>query len=197
MENRKFPVLPLLSFDPVVFSALISAGYESREKYAVEWRESEAETLFRLRLVTLPQPYHKTFDVLPEDLGRYQRVVELGFSFYIPGPAGSDLLAGAAIAEPQAWNRTLWVWEFHIAPAFQRQGLGRRLMDALAEKAAAGGLRALVCETQTTNAPAIRFYRSVGFHAAGVDLSYYTNQGFPDGEMAVFMKKLIALANSC
>lgn len=195
------PVLPLLLFDPAAVSALISGGYETREKYSVEWSESEAETLFRLRLVTLPQPYRKTFEVLPEDLERYRGVVELGYSFYIPASADSASplssqppgtgWAGVAIAEPQAWNRTLWVWEFNIVAAFQGQGLGRRLMDALAEKAAACGLRALVCETQTTNVPAIRFYRAVGFHAAAIDTSYYTNQDYPDGEMAIFMKRKV------
>jgi len=62
-------------------------------------------------------------------------------------------------------------------------------MEALAEKARKAGLRTIVCETQTTNAPAIRFYRKLGFNIEGIDLSCYSNEDFPDGEIAIFMKR--------
>jgi streptothricin acetyltransferase len=35
---------------------------------------------------------------------------------------------------------------------------------------------------------AMRFYRAVGFAVEGVDVSYYSNEDYPDGEIAVFMK---------
>jgi ribosomal protein S18 acetylase RimI-like enzyme len=62
-------------------------------------------------------------------------------------------------------------------------------MDRLAQKGKESGLRTIVCETQNTNVPAIKFYRKVGFMIDGVDLSYYTNDDWPDGEIAIFMKK--------
>jgi ribosomal protein S18 acetylase RimI-like enzyme len=52
------------------------------------------------------------------------------------------------------------------------------------------GLRAIICETQNTNVPAIRFYRAVGFGVEGVDISYYTNEDMlPGHTVAVFMKR--------
>jgi ribosomal protein S18 acetylase RimI-like enzyme len=62
-------------------------------------------------------------------------------------------------------------------------------MEVLTAHAAKHHLRCLVCETQTTNVPSIQFYRSMGFHLEGLDLSYYTNEDQERGEMAVFMKK--------
>jgi ribosomal protein S18 acetylase RimI-like enzyme len=59
----------------------------------------------------------------------------------------------------------------------------------LVGKGRAAGLRTLLCETQSTNVPAIRFYRKMGFELEGLDLSHYRNTDYPDGEMAVFMKK--------
>ena len=59
------------------------------------------------------------------------------------------------------------------------------------EMATAAGLRTIVCETQNTNVPAIQFYRKLGFRMEGIDISYYTNNDLPDGEIAVFMKKQI------
>jgi ribosomal protein S18 acetylase RimI-like enzyme len=65
------------------------------------------------------------------------------------------------------------------------------MLRELARRARAQGYRVIVCETQTTNAPAIAFYRHAGFHLEGVDLSYYTNEDVNRGEVAIFMKKRI------
>ena len=62
-------------------------------------------------------------------------------------------------------------------------------METVAELDRKDGFRILVCETQTTNAPAIVFYRQLGFVMEGIDVSYYSNQDYPNGEIAVFMKK--------
>ena len=53
------------------------------------------------------------------------------------------------------------------------------------------GCRVMVCETQNTNVPAIRFYRNIGFEVGAVDLSYYTNNDLTEFEVAVFMKRFI------
>jgi ribosomal protein S18 acetylase RimI-like enzyme len=105
------------------------------------------------------------------------------------GAYAGEQLVGIAISEARQWNRSLWIWELMVAKPHQRLGAGRLLVGALAEKACAAGLRVLVAETQNTNAPAIRFYRSVGFEIDGVDLSYYTNTDAADYEVAIFMKK--------
>jgi ribosomal protein S18 acetylase RimI-like enzyme len=52
-------------------------------------------------------------------------------------------------------------------------------------------MRVLVCETQSTNVPAIRFYRALGFVLEGLDLSLYSNHDYPDGEIAIFMKRYL------
>ena len=63
------------------------------------------------------------------------------------------------------------------------------MMSLLAESARAAGLRAIVCEAQNTNVPAIRFYRRLGFRLEGVDVSLYSNEDLqPGGSVAVIMK---------
>ncbi len=62
-------------------------------------------------------------------------------------------------------------------------------MECPAEKARRAGFRAIVCETQNTNATAIKIYRKLGFRLEGIDISYYSNNDYPDGEIAVFMKR--------
>jgi streptothricin acetyltransferase len=162
-------------------------GYTSEARYQISKTESDQEFVLALELVSLEQPYCKHFEPPDtETLERYRDLTALGFSF---GAYDGEQCVGIALAEPCNWNRSLWVWELHVAETHRRRGVGRQLVEALTEKARVTGLRVLVCETQNTNVPAINFYRKVGFHIEGIDLSYYSNDDFPDGEIAVFMKK--------
>lgn len=167
----------------------LATGYTSDVKYKVMRTESDGHFSLTLELTSLPQPYRKRYDVADDELlMHYQQVAQLGLSF---GAYDGSNCVGIVIAEPRSWNRSLWVWELHVDQTYRRRSLGRNLVEALVEEGRAYGLRTLVCETQNTNVPAIRFYRSMGFRIEGLDLSYYSNDDYPDGEVAVFMKKTI------
>jgi len=176
----------LTHLDPADLRRTIT-GYTSPAKYAVTRVEADDHAAITLQLVPFDPPYVKTYDHLDDEtVQRYAGLLPAGFCW---GAYDADRLVGVAIAEPWAWNRSLWVWDFHIADIHRGRGIGRRLMEALAEQGRAADLRIMVCETQNTNVPAIRFYRRVGFTLDSVDLSYYTNHDFPDGEIAIFMKR--------
>lgn len=178
-------IKPLASVDAESLKSVIT-GYTTDAKYNVVKTETPEHTSITLDLVSLPSPSVKTYDHLDEDtLEHYNSVASKGWTY---GAFEGERLVGVAITEHHEWNKTLWVWDFHVSDAYRGRGVGRRLMEQLAERSKSAGIRAIVCETQTTNVPAIRFYRSVGFQLDGVDVSYYTNQDYPDGEIAVFMK---------
>jgi ribosomal protein S18 acetylase RimI-like enzyme len=164
----------------------VNQGYITQARYAVRKTESHERTTMTIEIEALDQPYRKRWYSDDEELVRYQGVASMGYSL---GAYDGQKLVGLALAEPRFWNQQLWVWEFHIAPEYRGQGLGRQLMDSLAELARQKGLRILVCETQNYNLPAIQFYRKVGFDLEGIDLSYYTNADLTDGEVAFFMKR--------
>lgn len=179
-------IKPLVRLNPDDLHRLVT-GYVSDAKYQVSKTESVNKLVLRLELLPLSQPFRKRYDHLDvETLEQYRRLPPLGFSF---GAYEDGLCVGLALAESRDWNKSLWVWELHVAETHRRRGIGRRLLEALAEKGRAAGLRTLVCETQNSNMPAIQFYRSAGFKIEGIDLSYYSNNDFPDGEIALFMKK--------
>jgi ribosomal protein S18 acetylase RimI-like enzyme len=182
-----FEIKPLIQLDTPRFHEL-SAGYTSPAVYKVSKDETDLQTTISLHLQELEIPYKKHWQPDSETNMRYRKVIEQGVSL---GAYEGDELVGIAIAEKQAWNRTLWVWEFHIDQNNRGRGLGRQLMDQLAEVGKKIGCRVMVCETQNTNVPAIRFYRKVGFEVGAIDLSYYTNKDVTDFEVAVFMKKFI------
>lgn len=163
-------------------------GYQSPARYRVGKVESETHTALTLDLETLPAPYSKTWELTREDILRYEQVVAEGHSL---AAYNGDQIVGLGMAEARQWNRTLWIWEFHVLENHRRQGIGRALMDALEAEARRIGMRTMLVEVQNTNVPAIRFYRQVGFEVEGIDLSYYTNTDLTDFEVAIFMKRKI------
>jgi ribosomal protein S18 acetylase RimI-like enzyme len=164
----------------------IVTGYDSTEKYAVHKIEDELQILFEIELEPLLVPYHKSFVTDETTYHILLEAVGEGFSL---GAYDEQRLVGVAITEPRRWNNSLWVWEFDIEASYRRQGVGRLLMGTLVERSRQAGFRCIVCETQNTNVPAIRFYRQLGFELEGVDLSYYTNRDVSDFEVAFFMKR--------
>jgi ribosomal protein S18 acetylase RimI-like enzyme len=164
----------------------VMTGYVSPWKYAVDRTETQDGVAIRLQRVALSHLYVKEFLIPPEELRRYREVVLQGWSL---GAYDGENLVGIALAERRDWNRSLWVWELGVAETQRRKGIARSLVEELSHRAREAGLRVLVCETQTTNVPAIDFYHNTGFHVDGIDLSYYTNEDAERGEVALFMKK--------
>lgn len=164
----------------------VASGYTSNGKYQVTYSDSEDQSSIRLQFVENQKPYVKKFDHDDETLQLYTALLANGFSL---GAYDNNLLVGLILAEPREWNRSLWVWEFHVAETYRNQGIGKRLMERAAESAKRIHLRTIICETQNTNANAIHVYRKLGFKVEGIDISYYTNTDYPDGEVAVFMKR--------
>jgi ribosomal protein S18 acetylase RimI-like enzyme len=182
-------IRPLSSIDIALLEHLIT-GYTSTMMYQVT-RDEMPETIhFELQLITLKQPFAKRYPPLDSaELHRYRELAAAGLAF---GAFEDETCVGLALCEPQRWNSSLSIREFHIAPEFQRRGIGRALMAAVESHARDEGLRCIVCETQTTNVPAIRFYRALGFTVDAVDISLYSNNDIARGEVAVFLRKSVS-----
>ncbi len=179
-------IRPLTQLNSDDFRGIVS-GYSASERYRVQKSETDQTTVFTLDLEQIDTPYVKNADLFDEDnLQNYQTYAQNGFSF---GAYDDERLIGIALAEMQEWSNRLWLWEFHIAEAYRGTGVGRRLMDALVERSRQAGLRAIFLETQNTNIHAIRFYRKMGFTLAGLNLALYSNNDYPDGEIALFMMR--------
>lgn len=165
----------------------IGDGYISKGKYKLIYHDSDDDTSFSLEYIDLDKPFRKEFHHYDDDtFERYSQMVKGGFSF---GAIKDDELIGIIIAEKNEWNKSVWVWEFHVEENSRQKGIGRKLMDALAQRSKKSKIRTIICETQNVNAQAIKAYRKLGFKIEAIDISYYTNNDYPDGEIAVFMKK--------
>lgn len=187
-SKRVSAMIEIQSLKALTLSDLkrVASGYSSDSKYIVLYTNAADHIAFDLQLVTIDKPYVKHFDYDDDTVQRYERLLDEGYSF---GAYDENLLVGLVIGEPYAWNRSLWVPEFHVIDTYRNLGIGRQLMECVAEQARREGFRTIVCETQNTNVAAIRVYRRLGFELEGTDISYYTNEDYPDGEIAVFMKR--------
>lgn len=164
----------------------ICGGYTSTTRYRVTHHDDGSTASITLERLVLAEPYGKQFDYTEQHAVNYHSLLGQGFSF---GAYTGRQCVGMLIGERLDWNNSLLIWEFHVVAGWQQQGNGRRLMAAAEQAATLAGLRIMVCETQSTNGAAIEVYHRLGFRVEGVDIGYYTNQDYPDGECAVFMKK--------
>jgi ribosomal protein S18 acetylase RimI-like enzyme len=120
-------------------------------------------------------------------IGYYQRVVANGLSFKA---IEDDAFVGITIADEQ-WNGIAIVWECHVGAAYRRRGIGRALLASVEDAARAKGLRMVSIETQSSNVPAIEFYRACGYEIGAMDSAFYSNDDVARGEVNVFMRKAL------
>lgn len=180
------PTLRTLTLADLPVALALIDGYVATERFVAERSEAHDAVAITLRREVLATPYVKLYDPLDrETLTHYLAVPAHGYS--VAAFLGAACV-GFALAEPRAWNGSLWLHEFHVAAEHRRHGVGRRLMNTVFDSAREAGLRCVACETQTTNVPAIDFYSRMGFRVDGIDVAFYTNDDLSGGEVAVFMR---------
>jgi len=86
----------------------------------------------------------------------------------------------------QVWH----LMNIAVDPSSRRRGLGRRLLEAMLERA--GPEASYTLEVRTSNAAAITLYESVGFRAAGKRPRYYQDTG----EDALIMWRTVEMSST-
>ncbi len=180
---------PLSEMTEAEFRRLV-VGYTSDEVYALSVEEGDDALAFRFVLSRLDQPFEKRWPFNAGLFGWYRSLASLGLSFAAVEDAE---MVGLVIAGTSEWNKMVSVWELHVSEQRRGSGIGRALLGAVESEAASRGYRAVSCETQNTNVPAIRFYRRVGYSPQAVDLSFYSNEDVKRGEVSLFMRKAVGL----
>lgn len=75
-----------------------------------------------------------------------------------------------------------------VEPALRRQGLARRLLEAVFSEAVRLGARRATLEVRSLNEPALRLYEGLGFAVRGVRRAYY--QSPPDDALILWREAL-------
>jgi ribosomal protein S18 acetylase RimI-like enzyme len=162
--------------------------YVTDRVFRLDLRERADGKEWRLETESLATPLHKRYDEgtvaewleANEDAGPQR---DLRFLAAVVGRVPRALVTWRAVP----WNQTLWLVDIRTAPEWQRRGLGTGLIERLKETARELRLRGITVETQTTNYPAVSFYRKQGFTIAGLHERLYTNSDVEVGEVALFL----------
>lgn len=127
------------------------------------FRPEDQEAARALILRGLAERWGELDETMNPDLDNIARHYTDGV-FLVAVSAGQIVASGALIPESEGVGRIV---RMSVARSRRRQGLGRRMLYALCERARAVGYRQLVLETTATWADAIAFYRAHGFRPLG------------------------------
>ncbi|ETZ31855.1 ribosomal-protein-alanine acetyltransferase [Mycobacterium intracellulare MIN_061107_1834] len=111
----------------------------------------------------------------PWPAAAFNRELASAHNHYVGARVGGTLVGYAGIS--RLGRTPPYEHEVHtigVDPAYQGQGIGRRLLDELLTFADGG---VVYLEVRTDNEAAIALYRSVGFEQIGVRRSYYRVSG--------------------
>lgn len=163
-------------------------GYVSDEIFVPQRKPAKGQMGVRMERIPRPRPFRKRYPVPPQEWEMYRSFLRHGVSL---GAYEGVRLVGLALVEARTADRVLWIWEFGVLEPYRRQGTGTALLRELERRAERAGFVSLGLETQTTNVPAVDFYRRNGFRVDRVDLDFYPSRLADRGEFAVFMSKRV------
>jgi ribosomal-protein-alanine acetyltransferase len=105
---------------------------------------------------------------------------------YLVAEQDGEVVAYAGLLAPPGLE-TAEVHTVTVTEALRRRGIGRRMVVALLEEAAARGAAEVFLEVRVDNPAAQDLYRSLGFEAIGVRPKYYQ----PEGVDALVMRTTV------
>jgi ribosomal protein S18 acetylase RimI-like enzyme len=106
-----------------------------------------------------------------------------------------DAIVGYGELRPDLWYGRARIENIFVSRPSRGQGIGRRLIEALAEQAThQPAARCLWLETQNVNYPAVQFYLNMGFRLCGLDETLYRPEDpqLLPGEMALYFTRDLA-----
>lgn len=166
----------------------IPSGYVTSRVYDVVREEDEDHVRWTLTESELRRPFSKLYD--------NGRVDEWLASYGDAGPPDALRFEGAFEAQdlaglltwrPMDWNETVWLVDLRVREECRGRGVGSTLVGFLQDETRRMGMRGIMVETQTTNVPAISFYRKHGFAISGVNDHLYSNRDLERQEVALLL----------
>lgn len=157
-------------------------GYTTEEYYEVDVKKNDNGFAMTMEKRKAEQPITHT----PEEYDFPDKLYEDWWTGACAwGVLVDNELVAAIETDPEKWSNRLRITELWVAPAYQKQGLGKALMEVAKEQARLERRRAVILETQSCNANAIGFYLHEGFTLIGFDSCCYSNRDLERREVRI------------
>ncbi|WP_223702196.1 GNAT family N-acetyltransferase [Sutcliffiella deserti] len=95
--------------------------------------------------------------------------------------------AAVMVIQHMEWNNTLLIHDLYVDNRFKKNGIGSSLIEVAKKRAIELSVRAITLETQTSNYPAIQFYKKNGFELIGFNNISYSNEDVKKNEVRIEM----------
>lgn len=146
--------------------------YTTSQYYDVALTERETGFSVEFEKKSFPQPVAHA----PEECDFPDKLYQAHWeNAYEWGVLAEGKLIAAMETDPELWSNRLRIKELWVAEGYQKQGIGRALLNLAKEQARRERRRAVILETQSCNVNAVDFYRHEGFTLIGFDSCCYTN----------------------
>lgn len=146
--------------------------YTTGQYYDVALTERETGFSVEFKKKSFPQPVTHA----PEECDFPDKLYQAHWeNAYAWGVLAEGKLIAAMETDPELWSNRLRITELWVAEGYQKQGIGRALLNLAKEQARRERRRAVILETQSCNVNAVDFYRHEGFTLIGFDSCCYTN----------------------
>ena len=100
------------------------------------------------------------------------------------GAFDGDALVGVIEGSTERWHNVFRISNILTMEPYRGKGIGRELMKRMLEYARnVSNCRGVILETQSSNYPAISFYRKQGFALTRIDLREYSNEDLQRNEV--------------
>lgn len=163
-------------------------GFKTNKTYVVEKRECEDELIISVKIKDLKETYQKEWSNNSESQKFFEEVIKQGLSFRA---SINEELVGVLIVSEIKWNNSLWIENIIISEKHRGKGIGKALLKNLMMLASERKIRIVGLETQSTNYPAIQFYKKYGFEIDGIDFSLYPSSSEGKIDVAIIMKRKV------
>lgn len=155
-------------------------GYALHFRYVTDryYDVRTAEDGFTLVETPFEQPQEKHF----EDR-LFSEWLENPIAF---GAFDGEELLGVIEGSVETWHRMFRISNVLVFEGHRGEGVGQALMDRMLRYVRENEpVRGVILETQTCNAPAIRFYRKNGFRLSRIDIREYENDDVARREVRI------------
>ncbi len=141
-------------------SVLRPAGYATPLQFSA-MRVNDVDEVTRIENDAYPFPWTR---------GNFLDSLDSGYDAWVLREAGGRL-AGYFLLMPVVDE--VHLLNITVRPDRQGQGLGRRLLDKVCERAVGSGMSSILLEVRPSNLHALAVYRHLGFVQIGVRKHYY------------------------